>query len=98
MSTGYSPVILVLLAPLVLASLTWGDSIDRPNLTGNWRLDTAHSEVHSRIPAQLTWQIEQTDNAIHLIQKSEEKKNPDDIRCATDGKDCKAKDEGHSVV
>ena len=73
----------------------WADS--RPDLNGVWRLDPALSEIHSHLPAQLTWQIEQGDNSIHLIQRAQEKKNADDIRCATDGHDCKVKEEGHSA-
>lgn len=98
MSGRYLPLIVGLLAPLGCASLTWGESVERPNLTGSWKFDPSHSELHSRVPEQLTWQIEQSDNAIHLIQHTQERKNADDIRCATDGKDCKAKDEGHAVV
>ena len=33
-----------------------------------------------------------------MVQKTQERKNPDDIRCATDGKDCKIKDEGRSAT
>lgn len=94
----YSPLLAGLVLPFGLAWMARADSQDRPNLTGSWKFDPSHSEVHSRVPSQFTWQIEQDDNAIHLIQKIEEKNKPDDIRCATDGKDCKAKDEGHSVT
>lgn len=83
---------------LTLVPFAWADSQGRPNLNGNWRLEPSRCEIHSRIPDQLTWQIEQDDTSIHLIQRAQEKKSSDDIRCATDGKDCKAKTEGRSVV
>jgi hypothetical protein len=85
-------------ALLTLLPLAWADSQGRPNLNGNWRLEPSQCEMHSRVPGQLTWQIEQDDTSIHLVQRTEEKKNGDDIRCATDGKDCKTKAEGRSVV
>jgi hypothetical protein len=81
--------------PLALTAVAW--SAPPPDLNGVWHLQTSLSEVHSHIPPQLTWQIEQSDNSIHLIERSEEKKSTADIRCATDGHDCKVKDEGHTV-
>lgn len=98
MLARYFPLSVAFLLPLGLASIMLGDSAQRPNLTGNWKFDPSHSEVHSRIPPQLTWQIEQNEDAIHLVQRSEEKKGADEIRCGTDGRDCKVKDEGRSVV
>jgi hypothetical protein len=56
------------------------------------------SELHSHVPAQLTWQIEQKDDSIHLVQTAEEKKDAAEISCATDGHDCKVKDEGHAAT
>ena len=79
------------------AAAVWADSAARPDLNGSWRLNPSASEIHSRTPDALTWQIEQGDNSIHLVQHAQEGKKGDDIRCATDGKDCKAKDEGRSV-
>jgi hypothetical protein len=64
--------------------------------TGVWM--PHKSEVHSRVPSQLTWHIEQDDNSIHLVQHIQDKKDEDEIRCATDGHDCKVKDEGRSVT
>ena len=87
-----------LAASLMFGIVCWGDSPSHPDFNGNWRLDPSLSEVHSRIPSKLTWQIEQSDGAIHLIQQVEEKKNPDDIRCATNGTDCRVKEEGHAAV
>lgn len=99
MSGRYFSVMVGLLGASGLVTMMWAESMTRPNLAGNWKFDAAHSEVHSsRVPADLTWQIEQTDNDIHLVERTPEKKNADEIRCATDGKDCKAKDDGRSVV
>ena len=89
--------VIFLIAPLSLATLTWGDSQDRPNLNGNWRLEPTKCEIHTHMPDQFTWHIDQDDNSIHLVQSVQEKKG-DDFKCATDGQDCKVKTEGHSVV
>lgn len=87
-----------LIAFFILANLSWGDSQQHPNLNGVWRLEPSQCEIHSHLPSQLTWQIEQTDTSIHLIQRLGDNKRADDMRCGTDGKDCKVKDEGHSAV
>jgi hypothetical protein len=87
-----------LTVPLALAVVSWGDSPGHPDLAGNWQLAPSQCEIHSHMPSQLTWHIEQDDSSIHLIQRTQERKNPDDIRCATDGKDCRIKDEGHAAT
>jgi hypothetical protein len=84
-----------MIIPLGFAVVALGDS--RPDLNGVWRLEPSLSEVHSHLSTPLTWQIEQSDNSIRLIQRTEEKKDPDDIRCATDGHDCKVKEEGRNA-
>ena len=89
---------LCIVASFVFVNVTWGDSQPRPDLNGVWRLEPSQCEFHSHLPSQLTWQIEQTDTAIHLIQREGDGKHPDEMRCGTDGKDCKVKDEGHSAV
>ena len=88
---------LLLIASLSFAVAIWGDSMERPNLNGSWHLQPSQCELHSHFPAELTWQIEQGDNSIHLVQRTQERKDADDIRCATDGKDCRVKEEGHSA-
>jgi len=88
---------LCLIATFIFANVTWADPQQRPNLNGVWRLEPAQCELHSHVPAELTWQIEQSDNAIHLIQHGENS-SVDEVRCGTDGKDCKIKGEGHSAV
>jgi hypothetical protein len=93
MKSGY----LCLLASIILANTTWADSQDRPDLNGVWRLEPSQCELHSHVPDQLTWQIEQTDDAIHLVQRSGDKAGGE-WRCGTNGKDCKVKDEGRSAV
>lgn len=84
--------------PLIFSNAAWSDPQQRPDLNGIWRLEPAQCVLHSRIPSELTWQIEQSNNDIRLIQRFGDCKNADDLRCATDGKDCKIKDEGHSAV
>ena len=86
-----------LAVPLGFALIVWADSAARPDLNGNWRLDPSLSEIHSHVPSELTWQIEQDDNSIHLIERSAEQKDADDVRCGTDGKDCKVKEGGHKA-
>jgi hypothetical protein len=86
-----------LLIVTIWAVSSWAEAPARPDLNGSWRLDPALSEVHTHVTGDLTWQIEQDDNSIHLIQRAQEKK-ADDIRCATDGHDCKIKDEGHNAI
>jgi len=81
-----------------MTAVAWGAALDRSDLSGTWQLDPALSQLHSRVPAQLSWEIEQSGNTIHLVQHTPERKNADEIRCSTDGHDCKAKDEGRSVV
>jgi hypothetical protein len=88
---------LSLVAPLMFANIIWGGSQQRPDLNGNWRIEPSESVLHSHVPSQLIWQIEQTDNGIHLIQRFGDNK-VDDLNCGTDGKDCKIKDVGHSAV
>jgi len=90
---------LCLAACFMFVSVTWGDAQKRPDLNGVWRLEPAQCEFHSRVPSQFTWQIEQSDNAIHLIQRLANKSSVDEeVRCGTDGKDCKIKEEGHPAV
>jgi hypothetical protein len=81
-----------------LTCLVWGDSSNRPDLTGSWRIEPGKSEIHSKVPAQLTWHIEQKDDSIRLIQQFDDKKKPDELRCKTDGKDCKVKQEGRATT
>ena len=90
--------VLCLVASFLFANVTWADSQERPNLTGVWRLDPSKCEIHSHVAPELTWQIEQSDNEIHLIRRLGDNKNAGEWRCGTDGKDCKVKDEGHSAV
>jgi hypothetical protein len=80
-----------------LASLS-ADSVQRPDLSGLWRLEPSRSEIHSRISPQLTLQIEQKADTIHLVKQTGEKGKPDDFKCAMDGKDCKVKEEGHAAT
>ena len=74
------------------------DSLARPDLSGTWRLEPSKSQIHSRIPPGLTLAIEQDADAIHLVRQFGDKQKPDDLRCATNGKDCKVKEEGHAAT
>src|SRR5262252_7454595 len=80
------------------ACVVWADSLQRPDLSGKWRIEVSKSEIHSRVPSELTWQIEQKEDAIHLTQQTSTGKKPDEFQCNTDGKDCKAKEEGHPAT
>ena len=73
--------------PVILANVIWGQS-QRPDFNGRWQLEPSHCVLHSRIPSQLIWQIEQRDDAIRLIQRYGDTK-VEDLHCVTDGKDCK---------
>jgi hypothetical protein len=87
---------LCLIVSFLFASAAWGDPAQRPDLNGVWRLEPTQSEIHTHVPSQFTWKIEQSETAIHLIQRLGDKN--DDLRCATDGKDCKVKDDGHPAT
>jgi len=88
---------LSLIVPLIFANVIWASSQERPDLNGNWQLEPSQSASHSHVPSQLVWQIEQSDDAVHLIQRFGSNKVGEQ-RCGTNGKDCKIKDAGHSSI
>lgn len=71
---------------------------DRLDMSGVWRLAPAQSEIHSHVASDLTWQIKETSEGIHWIQREGESKNLGEWQCGLDGKECKVKDEGHSAL
>jgi hypothetical protein len=90
--------ILALIVSVTFAAIGWGASLDHPELSGTWNLNPSLSEIHTHVPTQLTWEIEQKDGTIHLVERSQEMKNPTEIRCATDGHDCQVKEEGRPAT
>lgn len=80
----------------LLIAVICAQSSGRPDLNGTWQLNPSQSELHSHVPAGLTWLIEQTGDSVHLVERAGDK-NVSDFSCAADGKDCKAKDHGHGV-
>jgi len=66
---------------------------DRPNFTGKWQLDAAKSEIHTK--AASAWSIEQTGDSISINQ--EEAGRTESLKCGTDGKTCKAKEDGQTA-
>lgn len=69
---------------------------DKPDLNGKWELDSSRSELHMAVPPGLSWQIEQKDDSIHVIEHAGDK-NVAEFACSTDGKGCKVKDSGHAA-
>lgn len=83
------------LLSLLIAAMC-AQSTGRPDLNGSWQLNPSQSELHSHMPAGMTWLIEQNGDSIHFVERAGDK-NVSDFRCVADGKDCKAKDHGHGV-
>lgn len=85
------------ISTIILADVIWGQSHQQADFSGCWRLEPSQCVLHSHIPSQLIWQIEQTDDAIHLIQRYGDNK-VDDLRCSTDGRDCEINDPGRVAL
>jgi hypothetical protein len=62
---------------------------DRPNLSGTWQFDSAKSQLHSVKVTGATWAIKQDDSSIQIVQGEEGAAKKVEIKCTTDGKDCK---------
>jgi hypothetical protein len=78
---------------LLLLCAFLADGSSHPNFTGTWNLDTAKSEIHSRV--ELTsWAIRQDDTSIAIDEQI--KGRTVSMKCGTDGKNCKAKPQGES--
>jgi hypothetical protein len=61
---------------------------DRPNLSGTWQFDGSQSQVHSVNIAGATWVINEDDSSIQISQ-SESGDKKVELKCTTDGKECK---------
>jgi hypothetical protein len=85
----------VLLGVLICgcASLLADDSA-HPNFTGNWLLDAAKSEVHTKAPAS-AWDIRQTDDTISISEQLQGK--TESMTCEISTKACKTKVEGEAA-
>ena len=79
-------------AAILLAGVAAGSaSGDKPNLSGTWKLDEAHSES-ARNYSNLTLLIEQNDQSIHV--KETRGGEVSDFTCGMMGKSCSMQD-GH---
>jgi hypothetical protein len=74
---------------------------EKPNLSGSWHCVTAKSTIHQPKLNDLTWVIDQKDQALHI---SEVSKNADgkevktDFDCTIDGKECSTKLDGQPAI
>jgi hypothetical protein len=64
-----------------------------PNFTGTWHLDTAKSQILTKLEAT-DWAIHQDDTSIVIDQQAPG--HPSTVKCGTDGTNCKAKPEGET--
>jgi hypothetical protein len=64
-----------------------------PNFTGTWYLDTAKSEIRSKLQAT-AWAIRQNDDSIAIDQQIKGK--TESLKCGTNGLNCKGKPDGES--
>ena len=62
---------------LLLCAFLAADS-SHPNFTGTWHLDTAKSEIHSKVELS-SWAIQQDDNSIAIDE--EIKGHTDSMKC-----------------
>jgi hypothetical protein len=63
----------------------------KPNLSGNWQLNTAKSELRSGKAAAIGLAIEQKGSSIHVIKTAKAtdgKEMKTEFHCTTDGKEC----------
>jgi hypothetical protein len=67
---------------------------DRPNLSGTWLLDAAHSQIRSSKVKTETLEIQQKDNTVEISDDINTGSTgvKSEYRCPTDGSMCKAKD------
>jgi hypothetical protein len=67
---------------------------DRPNLSGTWLLDAAHSQIRDSKLKTETLEIQQKDDAVEIADDANAggKDRKSDYRCPTDGSMCRAKD------
>jgi len=70
-----------------------GQPADHPNFTGSWQLDTAKSEIHTKVQAT-AWAIQQSGDSIAINQQLGAKTEV--VKCGTNGSNCKAKPDGQA--
>jgi hypothetical protein len=66
-----------------------GAAQDHPNLAGTWQLDSSKSEQNTVKLSDATWVIEEDDNTIHIVETEGGNAKKVELKCSTDGKDCK---------
>lgn len=83
---------------ITLWSAAWG--ADRPDLNGNWILDTAHSpNAAAKVKAE-TLSINQKPDSVQISDATTEnngKESKVEIACNTDGQECKVKQNGQAT-
>jgi hypothetical protein len=65
----------------------------KPNFSGTWQLDTAKSEIHTKVEST-AWAIHQDDNSIAIDEQI--KGHPLTLKCGTNGANCKGKPDGET--
>lgn len=67
---------------------------DRPNLSGKWLLDVAHSQIRDSKVKMEMLEIQQNDDAVRISDdiNTGSKDQKSEYRCPTDGSMCSAKD------
>jgi hypothetical protein len=65
--------------------------VERPNLSGSWHCNTSKSTLQKAKLSDLTWVIDQKDEALHISEiakLADGKEVKTDFDCTTDGKEC----------
>jgi hypothetical protein len=71
--------------------------VEKPNLSGSWHCNTSKSTIHQPKLSDLTWVIDQKDEALHvseIAKNSDGKEVKTDFDCTTDGRECATKLDG----
>lgn len=77
--------------------LTAAAAADRPELSGTWIFDSAHSQAADAKLKSQTWSITQKDDTIAIgeaITDTGGKEKKIDIECSTEGQKCQVKELG----
>jgi len=75
-------------------------AVEKPNLTGSWRLNPSKSDSHAAKVTGTTWVIDQKESALHvseISQRADGKEVKTDFDCTTDGKECEFKLDGQAA-
>jgi hypothetical protein len=73
--------------------LLFAQDVAHPNFTGTWHLDTAKSQILTKLDAT-DWAIRQDDTSIAIDNQAQG--HTASLKCGTDGSNCKAKPEGEA--